>query len=650
MQDSNTYYTAAVGDLCKMHGSQIADQLKLFRKGHASDSEYQSWCRSVPAFVSVLHRAGLDNLMLVLEYETPIGGRIDAVLLGCEKASGHPLALIAELKQWSAIRENAGNAESTVSVCISRQEHLYEDRLHPVQQTLTYAKHLKENHSNVSAGRIKILCCQFLHNFQDKRQLFEGNYQKYASCEHETYVKGEEEKLAAFLKDTFFPAYREEAVHLFLEGKYVLGEISFRGLRSALEKKENAVMIDDQIEINLQIWRKMIQSRDDPRKKELIVISGAPGTGKTVLGLHVLYTYYQIFGNEGGKKGKCVFALPRSRTLAQVIEGESGIAPVYLDKIPQGLDVCVIDEAHRMERLDRVMTELFEKAKIVVVLQDDRQRIRLTEEGSRDHFLQFAERHHLDVSGFCLSSQKRSGYCGGYVSSLNRLLYDRAGESVRNRLGVEVAAWDSLFSLDRQLRTLAARGERVKWYAPFCWDWTRTTLNRDISIRTAEGTFEKAWNPMQGQYAWYKGDSGEALDQVGCIYTAQGLEFDYVGVIWWSDLLWDESCSDWKIDLDACRDLQFVKEIIEFYNGKLLTGSRPWRVSVNGREMGIGAFLAESGADRMAIRELVLNIYRVLLTRAKKGVYIWFKNGETREHFEKVMGVSKWQAEKSMEQ
>ena len=34
-------------------------------------------------------------------------------------------------------------------------------------------------------------------------------------------------------------------------------------------------------------------------------------------------------------------------------------------------------------------------------------------------------------------------------------------------------------------------------------------------------------------------------DQVGCVYTAQGLEFDYVGVIWGRDLRWDPDINDW---------------------------------------------------------------------------------------------------------
>lgn len=35
-------------------------------------------------------------------------------------------------------------------------------------------------------------------------------------------------------------------------------------------------------------------------------------------------------------------------------------------------------------------------------------------------------------------------------------------------------------------------------------------------------------------------------------------------------------------------------------------------------------------------QELLLNIYRVMLTRAKKGLGIWFKDEETKQHFKDV--------------
>lgn len=37
---------------------------------------------------------------------------------------------------------------------------------------------------------MEVQCCQFLHNFENKSQLFQGNYQNYARLQHETYGKG----------------------------------------------------------------------------------------------------------------------------------------------------------------------------------------------------------------------------------------------------------------------------------------------------------------------------------------------------------------------------------------------------------------------------------------------------------------------------
>lgn len=154
-------YAAMVAALSHMTGVEIAEELEA-RQEAPSGSEYRSWCNSIPILVDVIHRAGLDELTLVLEYQTPIGSRIDAVLLGEGKTTGKPLVLVIELKQWSAIEEHTEGRESSVSICLSRAENRFEERIHPVQQTLTYAKHLRMNHSNVTDGKMDVRCCQFL--------------------------------------------------------------------------------------------------------------------------------------------------------------------------------------------------------------------------------------------------------------------------------------------------------------------------------------------------------------------------------------------------------------------------------------------------------------------------------------------------------
>ena len=608
MSGADESYISTVGALYLMNGKEIADHLRNLQ-GDPSESEYRSWENSIPILVKVLHQAGLDALTLVLEYQTPIGSRIDAVLLGEGKTTGKPLVLIIELKQWSAIEENAAGRESSVSIWLSRAENRFEERLHPVQQTLTYAKHLRMNHSNVADGKMDVRCRQFLHNFKDKEQLFRGSYQAYEALRHETYTKGEEELLAADLRSLFSSEPKPEVVEQFLTGAYVLGEIGFQNLGKVLSKKENAAMLDDQIEVNRKICSMIDQLHRPQFGKHLMIISGPPGTGKTVVGLNAIYVYCQKFGPSWQNRGGCIFALPRSRTLSLVIAGASGVSPAYLDAVPFGRDLVVVDEAHRIQQLESTMTSLFQKANMVVVLQDDRQRIRITEEGTADAFRRFAQAHGISCTTYSLASQKRAGYLGSYVSDLDKLFYDRQKQPLKRQSALELRCWEDLNDLDRYLHDLWSAGRHVKWYAPFCWKWSFDTRIKDIHIRQAAGDFEKPWNPQpkEEQYRWYVGEKEEYLDQVGCIYTAQGLEFDDTGVIWWDDLRWDDSLHDWRIDLSSNCDTAFV------------------------------AAIRSSQASEQEIVELVLNTYRVLLTRAKSSVHIWFRDPVTRDYVRKVL-------------
>ena len=89
----------------------------------------------------------------------------------------------------------------------------------------------------------------------------------------------------------------------------------------------------------------------------------------------------------------------------------------------------------------------------------------------------------------------------------------------------------------------------------------------------------------------------EGINQCGCIYTIQGFEFDYVGVIIGTDLMYDAE------------------------SGKLVG-------------------VPENSADPMLKRssgqdftDYVKNVYRVLLTRGMKGCYVYFLDKDTEDYF-----------------
>jgi uncharacterized protein len=92
---------------------------------------------------------------------------------------------------------------------------------------------------------------------------------------------------------------------------------------------------------------------------------------------------------------------------------------------------------------------------------------------------------------------------------------------------------------------------------------------------------------------WASNPNG--INQVGCVYTAQGLEFDSVGVIVGRDLRWDPATSDW------------IGDPSESHESIVKRGPR----------------------DRFT--DLVKRTYRVLLTRGMKGCYVFAMDGAISE-------------------
>ena len=120
------------------------------------------------------------------------------------------------------------------------------------------------------------------------------------------------------------------------------------------------------------------------------------------------------------------------------------------------------------------------------------------------------------------------------------------------------------------------------------------------------GTYRRSWNarpesvglPRTTPKSDYWATDPNGIGQIGCIYTAQGFEFDYVGVIWGADLVYRASEGGWVGVKAASHDPAVKRATSENF--------------VN----------------------LIKNTYRVLLTRGMKGCFLYFLDAETREFVE----------------
>lgn len=101
----------------------------------------------------------------------------------------------------------------------------------------------------------------------------------------------------------------------------------------------------------------------------------------------------------------------------------------------------------------------------------------------------------------------------------------------------------------------------------------------------------------------------DPLCEVGCPYAVRGFDFHYVGLLWLDDLLWRGG--QWVVNVSNVHE-----------SGIKLIRTRAAREGS----------LAPAGPHGEILRQKVVRAYRILMTRAIHGMYVWVPDDETREH------------------
>lgn len=170
---------------------------------------------------------------------------------------------------------------------------------------------------------------------------------------------------------------------------------------------------------------------------------------------------------------------------------------------------------------------------------------------------------------------------------------------------------DSPESLESAIREKATSGHSARMVAGFCWKWSEPNADGTLSDDVVIGDFKRPWDAKPGSKRLAQGippaelwahDPG-GLNQIGCVYTAQGFEFDYVGVIFGKDLVYCFDEGGWK---------------------------------------GVKRESADNVVKRskQGFTELVKNTYRVLLSRGMKGCYVHFLDKETERFMRSRMAIN----------
>ena len=286
--------------------------------------------------------------------------------------------------------------------------------------------------------------------------------------------------------------------------------------------------------------------------------------------------------------------------------------------MPDEIDVLIADEAHRIrqtsnnrftkaaDRSDRLqIDELISAARVPVFLLDDHQVVRKGELGAVRDIEAFARAQGHEVVRIELDEQFRCGGSAAYVEWVEQILGLNDGVPFEAALPEDdpfvVEVVDSPWELERRLRERNDNGYTARISAGYCWKWSDTKrdgLVDDVVI----GDWARPWNNKEDRRAgtappaalWATQEGG--FDQVGCVYTAQGFEFDWAGVIIGPDLVWRDG--RFETVRSANKDPHF---------------RNPKTVSDDDFDL------------------LVRHVYKVLLTRGMIGTILYSPDAQTRE-------------------
>jgi len=198
-----------------------------------------------------------------------------------------------------------------------------------------------------------------------------------------------------------------------------------------------------------------------------------------------------------------------------------------------------------------------------------------------------------------LTSQFRCNGSGAYIQFLDKLL-QRSEETVDidfSELNYDFRVFDDPNMMRDELRKKNEINNKSRMVAGYCYDWNVKKGRGDYDIILSNG-FKAKWN-LEKDKIW--AINPNSFEEVGCIHTAQGLEFDYVGVFIGLDLTYNISTHRVETNKTA--------------------------ISIDDNSSGIRSLKDDNEA-----RRLILNTYKTLLTRGQKGCYVYCEDKALSEY------------------
>ncbi len=578
------------------------------------EAEYRSWKESLFRMAAIMADNRIDKeVKVAIEFQIPLTSkRIDFMIGGSNETNDH--IVVIELKQWEKCL--ATDMDNLVNTWVGGS---YRDVVHPSQQAYSYAKLIENFNASVQDENIELNPCAYLHNYENeyKSQILSVQYQNIIKLAP-VFLMEDAGKLADFIVKYVHKPSSKNLFKIIDYGKLRPSKSLQNSIGSILNGNTEFELIDDQV-VAYSTILKIFKENIEKDEKHTIIVQGGPGTGKSVIAINLLA---KIISEGYACEYITKNSAPREAYSRNLIKGKYSLS--YLRSLfkssgsycncPINYYPCLIcDEAHRLNEksglysnmgVNQIM-EIIRASKISIFFIDEHQIVSTKDIGTIDEIKKQAEALgsivHCNES-LVLSSQFRCNGSDAYLAFLDDLL------------GIRKTANYNYFDLDYDIRVFDDPNEmrlelaktnihnKSRMIAGYCYPWLSKEDKTQYDICLKNG-FRAQWNFSTTQFAIKE----NTFDQVGCIHSTQGLEFDYVGIIIGKDMRYE--------------------------NGMVIT-DRTQRAKNDATIKGL------KGNEALGDK-IIRNTYRTLLSRGQKGCFIFCEDDALRDYIRKRLDMVK---------
>lgn len=596
---------------------RIEEAFKSQNFNHHNDAEFRSWSNSLQFVKNVIDDNEInDDCQLAIEYQIPLTSKRVDFLIGGMDDKGNNNIVIIELKQW----ENSDQTNNN-DLVVAYTGKAFRTVTHPSYQAYSYAKTIENFNENINEYNINLIPCAYLHNYKESnRSNIDNEFYKDVIELSPVFLHQDTAKLRNFIKQYIKQKDNIDLLMKIENGKLRPSKSLQDSLSSMLKGNQEFYLIDEQKVAYEKIKYYVNDALKDNNKKYTIIVEGGPGTGKSVIAIQLL--------SELTNKGYSVNYVTKNSAPREVyfkkLRGNK-FKLSYIQSLFKGsgsfigldnncLDCLLCDEAHRLNAKsgmfknlgENQIKEIIHAARVSVFFIDENQIVTTSDIGSIELIKQFAKEEQSNLiygNDLVLSSQFRCNGSDGYLAFLDNLLGIKNTANYILDNDYDFRVYDNPNDLFNAIKEKNEIDNKSRVVAGYCYDWvTKNNCDPNLFDINLKDDFHARWN-FASTNTW--AIDKDSINEIGCIHTSQGLEFNYVGVIIGKDLYCHNDIVYTDFTKRAKTDTS-LKGIKKTKNYKL--------------------------ADI-----IIRNTYRTLLSRGQKGCYIYCEDEELSKYIKKII-------------